>query len=524
MRRIFFTLILLAAPIASASWYDDLRDEIKNYDRSEIDSDFTLVSDSEHSFYALIANTSKWQKKTDEVLKIQDKTFWETEGYTVRDDKVRKKGAYTRSRKVLATDALTLVVTESYHVSKSGKAFALVAVSKLEDEQKALDFRNAFERAFEKQNEVAWLRLFIKEAYATELRTTSRRRSSTPQQQPAPECRNLGTADTSLFRRANERDRGVSLSDLNTTACRDTAVSVLQGMAISTLDGMARMMGLSAVADAVSVYMTGQTQAQRINRASQAMINWFRDEHTSITQLARNLVGGQLWSCLNHAKKVELTCQVATILATAVTGPGAVRGLAALPARFGGQGVAVTSRFRLANGQSGQVQAARTPAAAGAFSSIQTAVNRAVQSGQLQVVRIVRNESGPPTAVPINPPNVVPGRYYAAVRTQNGRIAIAEYDSVHGGHTALARAVGVPVLRRLDRDGQPAGGVIFDSSGVSISGKILRYPDPRNAADLSRHFRRMGFRIRVSTGGSIRETNPPATPRSSGRIEDMRAF
>lgn len=524
MRRIFVAFILLATPIASANWYDNLRDEIKNYDRSEIDSDYTLVSDSENSFYALIANTSEWQKKSDEVLKIQDKTFWETEGYKVRDDKVQKKELYTRSRKVLVFDALTIVVTESYHVSKTGKAFALVAVSKLEDEQKVLSFRDAFERAYEKQIGVAWLQLFIKAAYATELRRTVRSGPSTARQPPAPECRNLGTADTASFRRANERDRGVSISDLNSASCRETAMGVLQGLATSTLDGMARIMGMGVLADAVSVFITGETQAQKMSRASQAMVNWFRDEHTSITQLARNLVGGQLWSCLTHTKKVELACRVATILATSVTGAGAVRGLAALPARFGGQGVAVTSRFRLPNGQSGQVRAVRAPAAANAFAGMQSAVNRAVQSGRLQVVRIVRNPNGPPSAVPLNPPNIIPGRYYAAVRTQNGRIAIAEYDSLHGGHTALARAVGVPVLRKLDRDGQPAGGVIFENNGISVSGKILRYPDPRNAADLSRQFRQMGFRIRLSTGGSIRETNPPATPRSSGRIEDMRAF
>ncbi|MES2962745.1 MAG: hypothetical protein V4760_02570, partial [Bdellovibrionota bacterium] len=100
-------------------------------------------------------------------------------------------------------------------------------------------------------------------------------------------------------------------------------------------------------------------------------------------------------------------------------------------------------------------------------------------------------------------------------------LAITEYNSLHGGHTALARSVGVETLRKLDRPGNAGGGVVFYDDGVEVSGKMIRYPDGRNANDLARQLQRMGFRVRNKTADSVRETNPPAESRSSGAIHLM---
>ncbi|MES2964028.1 MAG: hypothetical protein V4760_09070, partial [Bdellovibrionota bacterium] len=69
----------------------------------------------------------------------------------------------------------------------------------------------------------------------------------------------------------------------------------------------------------------------------------------------------------------------------------------------------------------------------------QGTVEQATSSGRLRMVRLEPVEGGPPRAVDI-PPEIVPGRYYVAVELPNRQgLAITEYNSLHGGHTALAR-------------------------------------------------------------------------------------
>jgi hypothetical protein len=171
----------------------------------------------------------------------------------------------------------------------------------------------------------------------------------------------------------------------------------------------------------------------------------------------------------------------------------------------------------------------KTPATSVATSKTQQRLQENVQSGKIQVVKIDRDASGQINATPVSPDTVVTGRYYAVVELPDKRgLALAEYDSYHGGHTALARSMGVPVLRKLDRQGAVGGGVMFGPNGdVVISGKMLRYPDQQNADFLASAFRRMGFKVKAKTADGfssigIKETNPPGTARSSGKIHEMR--
>lgn len=108
------------------------------------------------------------------------------------------------------------------------------------------------------------------------------------------------------------------------------------------------------------------------------------------------------------------------------------------------------------------------------------------------------------------PVKIVPGRYYVAVKTKDG-LVVTDYPLQHGGHRKLTIELGLPAPRKLDTDGTPVGGVIFYDDGVVVSGQALRYPSSRNASDLARELKRMGFRIREKRAGPIRGPNSSPT-------------
>lgn len=142
--------------------------------------------------------------------------------------------------------------------------------------------------------------------------------------------------------------------------------------------------------------------------------------------------------------------------------------------------------------------------------AMRTSVVRASESGQLKVVSVTRAEDGTITGYELLPPNIVPGRYYSAIRLPDGSIAIGEFEYRNGIHTAMSKAFGGRPRELSAPDGLACGGIIFYDTGALVGGFCRNYPGPKNLRDLSRELKRMGIRVDSrSTAGRITETNPP---------------
>lgn len=130
-------------------------------------------------------------------------------------------------------------------------------------------------------------------------------------------------------------------------------------------------------------------------------------------------------------------------------------------------------------------------------------VDEMARSGRLRLVDVKPGSESTLRELPVR---LVPGRYYVAVKTENG-IVLTDYSLRHGGHRMLTMELGLPAPRKLDTPGTTVGGVIFYDDGVAVSGQALRYPSEQNAAELARALKGMGFRILEKRGGPIRGPN-----------------
>ncbi len=318
----------------ASEWLAPIPSALKSYQVEQIATDVLHISDKDGKLDALLIDTSVWLTSSDLVLKADADSIseWnEFYSFSMRSHDKKSDRAKASSRRILADGKIDYVFTEKYVIASDHRSYALIAITLMRDEERALQLRDKLDALIARQsgnrsvslNEI--FNVLIAEAHAQEVRRTEKggnpQISSSSENLPDPRCKDSGYPEK-FQRRVNEKYVPFTAFDIASLPCAKGVSEVLWDQITAVPTMAASILPLVAIISNPLNLMNSSIRRQAISGTTASaqesaemgrrFASWVRNNRGQYIQAMTKALG-QDW-CLSHAKRVEYACKALTVV------------------------------------------------------------------------------------------------------------------------------------------------------------------------------------------------------------------